>query len=230
MSRDTEKRERKRELKECKRPFSLEPRRSIPAINVARAVDKAGYEVKPTKKQNCNTASRHNIHVPRPHYTQDEKDCGKDFEDGVNHSTEELHDMASAAEIKGHSLMNRSNLCRSLINAGVNVSVGSGRPSKKEDAEYSVPRLLRAPAPRLLRRPGMGVPDLLERPDDMPDNVPDFLRRPLEGRRKRNSKRRPTTERACKNRSMTWVKRHKSKSNGKKVMVRGSCRKKSNRA
>ena len=175
--------------KVCMESFRINPRHSLPAKNVAMAIEEAGYSPKDTKKQNCNMAFKHRIHLPLPHYTQEEKDCGNNFDDGVNHSTDELHEMAAAAEIKGHTKMNRSNLCRSLINAGIDVSVG-GRPDKKEEAEAAA-----------------------------------------EGRRKRrNSKRRPTTRSACKNRSMTWVKRHKSKSHGKKVMVRGSCRKKLNRA
>jgi hypothetical protein len=186
--------------KACKGNFSIEPRHSLPAKNVAMAIEKAGYTPKDTKKQNCNMAFKKKIHLPLPHYTQDEKDCGNDFDDGVNHSTERLHEMAAEADIKGHTKMNRSNLCRSLINAGVNVSV-SGRPVKKEseaEAEAAQAR------------------------------VPRYAFSENEGRKKRNSKRRPTTKSACKNRSMTWVKRHKSKSNGKKVMVRGSCRKKNN--
>jgi hypothetical protein len=197
--------------KACKENFSIDPRHSLPAKNVAMAIEKAGYTPKATKKQNCNMAFNKKIHLPLPHYTQDEKDCGNDFNDGVNHSTDELHEMAAAADIKGHTKMNRSNLCRSLINAGVNVSVG-GRPVKNEEAMPVVP-------PRLSRQNAM----LAREPYEI--ELGEF-----EGRRKpRNSKRRPTSKSACKNRSMTWVKRHKSKSNGKKVMVRGSCRVKNNR-
>lgn len=195
--------------KACKKNFSIDPRYSLPAKNVAMAIEKAGYSPKDTKKQNCNMAFNKKIHLPLPHYSQDEKDCGNDFEDGVNHSTEALHKMAASADIKGHTKMNRSNLCRSLINAGVDVSVG-GRPDKKEDM-LSPPRLSRQNA-MLAREPIEEEPGLYGR------------------RKSKNSKRRPTSKSACKNRSMTWVKRHKSKSHGKKVMVRGSCRKKSNRA
>ncbi len=198
--------------KVCKKSFRIKPRYSLPAKNVAMAIKNAGYSPKPTKKQNCNMAFKHKIHLPLPHYSQDEKDCGNNFSDGVNHSTDELHDMAAANDIKGHYKMNRSNLCRSLMHAGVDVSVG-GRPAKKDEAEEAV-----APPP-FLRRPAMIGRDLAGL--DEAEN---------EGRRKRHSKRRPTSKSACKNRSMTWVKRHKSKSHGKKVMVRGSCRKKSNRA
>jgi hypothetical protein len=172
--------------KVCKESFRINPRHSLPAKNVAMAIEEAGYTPKPTKKQNCNMAFKHKIHLPLPHYTSDEKDCGNNFDDGVNHSTDELHEMAAANDIKGHTTMNRSNLCRSLINAGIEVSVG-GRPDKKEEDAVS-------------------------------------------GRRKRHSKRRPKSKSACKNRSMTWVKRHKSKSHGKKVIVSGSCRKKNNKA
>ena len=205
--------------KACKGNFSIEPRHSLPAKNVAMAIEKAGYTPKATKKQNCNMAFKNKIHLPLPHYTQDEKDCGNDF-DGVNHSTDELHEMAAAADIKGHTKMNRSNLCRSLISAGVDVSV-SGRPVKKEEAMDMMP----VGRPRLSRQNAMLAREPMEEEPGM-----------FEGRRKRknsksrNSKRRPTSKSACKNRSMTWVKRHKSKSNGKKVMVRGSCRIKNNKA
>jgi hypothetical protein len=195
--------------KVCKESFRINPRHSLPAKNVAMAIEEAGYSPKPTKKQNCNMAFKRKIHLPLPHYSQDEKDCGNNFDDGVNHSTDELHEMAAANDIKGHTTMNRSNLCRSLMHAGVDVSVGS-RPAKKVDAEDDDDD----------DAPYMGPRDLVM-----------YRGRENEGRRKRrNSKRRPTTQSACKNRSMTWVKRHKSKSNGKKVMVRGSCRKKNNKA
>jgi hypothetical protein len=205
--------------KVCKESFRINPRHSLPAKNVAMAIEEAGYSPKPTKKQNCNMAFKHKIHLPLPHYTSDEKDCGNNFDDGVNHSTDELHDMASAADIKGHTKMNRSNLCRSLIKAGIDVSVG-GRPAKKDEAEAEAEAEAEVAAverPPLFRRPAM-IGRLLNEDEEN------------EGRRKRNSKRRPKSKSACKNRSMTWVKRHKSKSHGKKVMVRGSCRKKSNRA
>ena len=213
--------------KVCKEWFRINPRHSLPAKNVAKAVEEAGYSSKPTKKQNCNTAFKHKIHLPLPHYTQDEKDCGNNFDVGVNHSTDELHEMASANDIKGHTKMNRSNLCRSLIKAGINVSV-EGRPAKKAEAEAEAEAEVEAEAeaeaevaaverPPLFRRPAM-IGRLLNQDEEN------------EGRRKRNSKRRPKSKSACKNRSMTWVKRHKSKSHGKKVMVRGSCRKKNNKA
>ena len=204
--------------KVCKESFRINPRHSLPAKNVAMAIEEAGYSPKPTKKQNCNMAFKHKIHLPLPHYTMDEKDCGNNFDDGVNHSTDELHDMAAVADIKGHYKMNRSNLCRSLMHAGVDVSVG-GRPAKKAEAEAEAEEEAAVARPPLFRRPAMIGRDL-----DMYRDVEQ------EGRRKRHSKRRPKSKSACKNRSMTWVKSHKSKSHGKKVMVRGSCRKKNNKA
>jgi hypothetical protein len=120
--------------------------------------------------------------------------------------------------------MNRSNLCRSLIKAGVDVSV-EGRPAKKDEAEAEAEAEEEEAAferPPLFRRPAMigrDVAGLLD--EDEAEN---------EGRRKRHSKRRPKSKSACKNRSMTWVKRHKSKSHGKKIMVSGTCRIKKNKA
>ena len=185
--------------KQCKQNFRILPRNSLPAQTVVDAIETAGYAPKDTKKENCNMAFKKHIHLPLPHYTQDEKNCGNDYDDGVNHTTDELHELCANNNINGHSKMNRSRMCRSLINAGVNVS--GGRPGTKQPT----------------------ADDAAQHERQMVVYKPHH-----EGRRKRKS-RSPLTKSACKTRSMRWVKRHKSKSNGNKVMVRGSCRKKHNK-
>jgi hypothetical protein len=51
--------------------------------------------------------------------------------------------------------------------------------------------------------------------------------RELKRRQQQNEGRkisRPKTKKSCKKRSMNWVSAHKSRSNGKVIKVRGSCR------